>query len=83
MTPIELVGLKVDLRVILHTLRRLGCIHIEDLSEMVEVSARPLTLDRETLRLQEDLFENGLAASFSTGIQVSESEYFFKRNKYC
>jgi V/A-type H+-transporting ATPase subunit I len=55
MCPLEIVGLKPDLQAVLHTLRRLGCVQIDQLSESTEVSARPLTLDRETLRAQEDL----------------------------
>jgi V/A-type H+-transporting ATPase subunit I len=55
MIPIEIVGLKTDLHSALLALRQAGCMHIEELSDMPEVSARPLTLDRETLRQQEEL----------------------------
>ena len=55
MIPVEIVGLKTDLQAVLHALRQAGCMHIEELSDMPEVSARPLTLDRETLRQQEAL----------------------------
>ena len=55
MVPIEIVGLKADLHSILHTLRDLGCVQIDDLSDSPEVSARPLTLDRSTLHHQEEL----------------------------
>lgn len=55
MVPLEIVGLKKDLQPILHILRRLGCVHIEEISDVVEVSARPLTLDHETVRQQEEL----------------------------
>lgn len=55
MIPIEIVGLKTDLQAVLHSLRQVGCLHIEDLSDMPEVSARPLTLDGATLRQQEEL----------------------------
>jgi V/A-type H+-transporting ATPase subunit I len=55
MIPVEIVGLKSDLPAALHALRRLGCVHIDDLAEAPQVSARPLTLDREALRLQEEL----------------------------
>jgi V/A-type H+-transporting ATPase subunit I len=55
MLPIEIVGLKTDLHSVLLALRQAGCMHIEELSDMPEVSARPLTLDRETLRQQEEL----------------------------
>jgi V/A-type H+-transporting ATPase subunit I len=55
MLPLEIVGLKVDLQAVLHSLRRVGCVHIDEVAESPEVSARPLTLDRETLRWQEEL----------------------------
>lgn len=55
MVPLEIIGLKADLHATLHTLRRLGCMHIDPLEEIGAVSARPLTLDRETLRSQEEM----------------------------
>ena len=55
MLPLEIIGLKSDLQAVLHSLRQAGCVHIDDLSESPEVSARPLTLDRETLRWQEEM----------------------------
>lgn len=55
MLPLEIIGLKGDLQITLHTLRGMGCVHIDELAEAPEISARPLTLDRETLRLQEEL----------------------------
>src|SRR5512143_2994437 len=55
MIPLEIVGLKTDLQVVLHSLRGVGCVHIDELSESPEVSARPLTLDREALRHQEEM----------------------------
>src|SRR5574341_1196550 len=55
MIPLEIVGLKNDLQVVLHSLRNAGCVHIDELSESPEVSARPLTLDREALRHQEEM----------------------------
>ena len=55
MLPIEIVGLKTDLQATLHILRQLGCMHIEELTDVPEVSARPLSLDRDTLRQQEEL----------------------------
>jgi len=55
MLPLEIIGLKSDLQAVLHSLRRAGCVHIDELSESPEVSARPLTLDRETLRWQEEM----------------------------
>ena len=55
MIPVEIVGLKTDLQVTLHALWQVGCMHIEELTDLPEVSARPLTLDRDTLRQQEEL----------------------------
>lgn len=54
MVPVEIIGLKKDLQPILHTLRALGCVQIDDISESMEISARPLSLDRDTLRQQEE-----------------------------
>jgi V/A-type H+-transporting ATPase subunit I len=55
MCPLEIIGLKTDLQAVIHTLRRLGCAHIDELAESPGVSARPLTLDRDTVLLQEEL----------------------------
>jgi V/A-type H+-transporting ATPase subunit I len=55
MVPVEIVALKTDLQAVLHTLRRLGCVHFDELAESPQISARPLTLDRQTLQKQEDL----------------------------
>jgi len=55
MTRLQIVGLKTRLAATIHTLHRLGCVQIEDLSEAGGVSARPLHLDRDTVRTQEEL----------------------------
>ncbi len=55
MVPIEIIGLKTSIQAAVHTLRQLGCMHIEELADIPEVSARPLSLDRDTLRRQEEL----------------------------
>jgi len=55
MIPVEIVGLKTDLQNVLHVLRQVGCVHIDDLSDLPEISARPLALDRNMLRQQEEL----------------------------
>jgi V/A-type H+-transporting ATPase subunit I len=55
MTPVEIIGMKRDLPTVLRVLRRAGCMHIEDLSDMPGTAARPLTLDREALHQQEGL----------------------------
>lgn len=55
MIPLEIVSLKADIQTVIHTLRRLGCVQVDELTESPQVSARPLTLDRETLQTQEDL----------------------------
>lgn len=54
MLPLVIIGLKADLPVILHTLRILGCMQIDPISEVPEISARPLMLDRQTMRAQEE-----------------------------
>jgi V/A-type H+-transporting ATPase subunit I len=55
MCPLEIVGLKSNLADTIQVLRDLGYVHIDELTETPEISARPLTLDRETLHLQEEL----------------------------
>jgi V/A-type H+-transporting ATPase subunit I len=55
MIPVEIIGMKTDLHTVLRALRREGCMHIEELSEMPGTAARPLTLDREALHQQEQL----------------------------
>lgn len=55
MVPLEIIGLKTDLHRILRVLRALGCMQIEPLDEIDGVSARPLTLDREILSMQEEV----------------------------
>jgi V/A-type H+-transporting ATPase subunit I len=54
MIPVEIVGLKSDLQQALHALREIGCLHIEEVAESPQVSARQLALDRETLHRQEE-----------------------------
>jgi len=55
MIPVEVLGLKEDLQAALHTLRDVGCVQIDEITESPEILARPLTMDREALRHQEDL----------------------------
>lgn len=55
MLPLEIIGLKEYLQSALHTLRDLGCVHIDELSNISDVSTRPLALDRETISLQEEM----------------------------
>ena len=55
MILVEIIGLKTDLQAVIGTLRQLGCMHIEELENVVEVSAKQLTVDPETLRKQEEL----------------------------
>jgi V/A-type H+-transporting ATPase subunit I len=54
MIPVEIIGLKLDLQPTLRALRKLGCLHIDELAESPQVSARQLALDRETLSRQEE-----------------------------
>jgi V/A-type H+-transporting ATPase subunit I len=55
MIPVEVLGLKKDLQPALHTLRQIGCVQIDEIAESPEILARPLTMDREALRRQEEL----------------------------
>jgi V/A-type H+/Na+-transporting ATPase subunit I len=54
MLPVQIVGLKTDLPAVAQTLRRLGCLHITELAEMPEVTARPFHPDREIMQQQEE-----------------------------
>lgn len=55
MVPLEIISLRENIQTVIHTLRRIGCVQVDELTEFPQVSARPLTLDRETLQTQEDL----------------------------
>src|SRR3989337_3681295 len=55
MIPVEIVGLKTNWQAVIRIIRQMGCMHIEELTDLPEVSARPLSLDRDTLRQQEEL----------------------------
>jgi len=55
MARLQIVGLKTRLAATMHALHQLGCVQIEDLSEAPDVSVRPLHLDRDTVRTQEQL----------------------------
>lgn len=55
MLPLEIVGMKTDLQTVIHTLRGLGCLHIDEVSDSPQVSARQLTLERDALNRQEEL----------------------------
>lgn len=55
MIPVEILGLKPDLQAVTHTLRSLGCVHIDDVSNSPQVLARQLALDRETINRQEEM----------------------------
>jgi V/A-type H+-transporting ATPase subunit I len=55
MCLIEIVGLKSDLMRTVQVLRDLGYVHIDNLGETPEVSARPLNLDRYILQAQEEI----------------------------
>ena len=55
MTPTEIIGLKTELPLVLQTLREVGCVQIDALSESPDISARPLALDPAMLRRQEEL----------------------------
>lgn len=54
-TPLEIVGLKTGLQATVRTLQRLGCVQINELDYAPGASTRPLTIDRETMRVQEEL----------------------------
>jgi V/A-type H+/Na+-transporting ATPase subunit I len=55
MLPVEIVGMKADLQTAIHTLRGLGCMHIDEVSDSPQILARQLTLERDDLNRQEEL----------------------------
>ncbi len=55
MTPLEIVGLKADLQTAIHTLQWVGCVQIEDLNDQPSALVRPLSVDLEGFRSQEEL----------------------------
>jgi V/A-type H+-transporting ATPase subunit I len=55
MKRLQILGLKGDLQKVIRILHRLGCVQIDEITDAPDVVARPLTLDRETLRAQEEL----------------------------
>ncbi len=78
MAPLQVVGLKSDLHHTVRALRRAGCVQIDDVSESPAVVARPLSLDRETLRAQEELGVllariDGLLSTLGIDAQRSET----------
>jgi V/A-type H+-transporting ATPase subunit I len=55
MARLEIVGLKSQLQPVVETLYRLGCVQIDPLAESGGPAARPLHLDRDAVRAQEEL----------------------------
>lgn len=55
MTPLEIIGLKRDLLPFLDVLRELGCMHIDNVMETPDVTARSLTPDAQISHQQEEL----------------------------
>lgn len=55
MARLQIIGLKSHLMPTVGELHRLGCLQIEDLSEVTDISARPLSLDRPMVQLREEL----------------------------
>ncbi len=65
MIPLEIIGLKGDILPYLQALRELGCVHIDSINETPDVFARPLTMDAQIFRQQEDL---GLLSARTDGL---------------
>jgi len=55
MVPLEIVGLRTDLQAAVRTLQRLGCVQIDEWNASEATSVGRLTIDRDTLRTQEEL----------------------------
>lgn len=72
MLPLQILGLKKDLHCVIQSLRDLGCVQIEDLAKSPLIAARPLSLDRETLHMQEEM--GFLIARIEGTIQVLGEE---------
>ncbi len=54
MSRLQVIGLKSQLMPVVRQLHLLGCMQIEDVSEMESISARPLSLAKETIQLREE-----------------------------
>jgi V/A-type H+/Na+-transporting ATPase subunit I len=54
MFPVEIVGMKADMQTAIHTLRGLGCLHIDEVNSSPQVIARQLRLERDALNRQEE-----------------------------
>lgn len=65
MVPIEVIGMKRDLPRFLESLRELGCVHIDNAFDSPDLLVRPLSLDGEMLRRQEEI---GLMVSRTEGL---------------
>ncbi|MGD9092367.1 MAG: V-type ATPase 116kDa subunit family protein [Anaerolineales bacterium] len=84
MLPIEIVGLKKNLQTAIQVLRQLGCVHIDEITESMNISARPLTLDRETLSHQEELsYFVARIEGLLEALSVHEAEQFTPSKKGC
>ncbi len=55
MARLQIIGLKSQLMATVSAIHALGCVQIEDLSKVTEISARPLNLDREAVQKREEL----------------------------
>ncbi len=65
MVPVEIIGMKRDLPQFLAALRELGCVHIDSATDSPDLLVRPLSLDGEALRRQEEV---SLLASRAEGL---------------
>ncbi len=55
MVPIEIIGMKEDIRSILTVIRQLGCIHVDDIANAPYVTARTYVPDHELVQHQEKI----------------------------
>lgn len=55
MTRLEIVGMKTNLQEVVRVLHRAGVVHIDDLSQVEDLSARRLSVARELLNAEEEI----------------------------
>lgn len=55
MTRLEIVGMKSNLQEVVRVLHRAGVVHIDDLNQVEDISARPLSVAREVLNTEEEI----------------------------
>lgn len=54
MTRVQILGIRSDLQAVIHSLHKLGRLHIDDIRDIPDATAQQLTLNQDALNLQEE-----------------------------